>query len=115
LVTEEMSEAELKEETPIREIRNYTIGGEEKGSSCSIEEKGDRSLGLASDIAYNNHKIPLKECNGDSVKKSRSFMQNMAICTNPSKDAVDTRAIKNSNSSEWLKKLAAVSQAENRN
>jgi hypothetical protein len=30
-VSEEMNEAELKEETSIREVRSYTIGGEKKG------------------------------------------------------------------------------------
>jgi hypothetical protein len=51
---------------------------------------------LASDIAYDNHKIPLKYCNRDSVKKSRGFMQSRTICDNPSTDTVDAGATQDS-------------------
>jgi hypothetical protein len=84
-----------------------------RGSGYSIEEKGCRSLGvLASDIACDNHKIPLKECNGDSVKKSRGFMQNRTICANPSTHAVDTTAIQDSELLRMVKKLSVVGLAE---
>jgi hypothetical protein len=71
-VSEEMGKAELKKETPIREIRKTTVGGEERGSGCRMEGKGERRLGvLASDIATDNRKFPLKECKGDGLKNSR--------------------------------------------
>jgi hypothetical protein len=74
-VSEEISKTELKEETLFRELRKSTIGGEERGSGSRIEGKGERSLGvLASDIAYDSHRFPLKECNCDSVRKSKGFM-----------------------------------------
>jgi len=67
-VSEEISKAELKEEAPIREIRKSTIEEDEKGSDCNNERKKERNLGaLASEIAYDNHKFPLMECDGESV------------------------------------------------
>jgi hypothetical protein len=62
---------------------------------------------LASDVANNNHKFPLKECNGYSVRKSRGFRQNETICANSGTDAVDTRAIQNS---ELLRKVEEASR-----
>ena len=106
-VSEDISKAELKEEAPIREIRKSTIEEEEKGSGCNNKRK-ERNLGaLASDIAYDNHKFPLRECDGDSVEKSSNYLQHTTVCANPSSVAVDTRAIQNSrNFSDGLKKLA---------
>jgi hypothetical protein len=107
-VSEEMSTVELKEETLIREIKKSTIGGEEGESGCKIEGKGDRRDGvLASDVACDSHRLLLKVCNDDSVKKSRDFMQNRTICANASTDAVDTRAIQNS---ELLRKVEEASR-----
>jgi hypothetical protein len=68
---------------------------------------------LASDITYDNHRYPLKECNGDSVRKNRGFMQNRTICANPSVDAADTGVIQNSELLRMVKKIAVVDRAEN--
>lgn len=38
-VSEETSKAEMKEEGPIRGIRNFNEDGDEKGSSCNNEKK----------------------------------------------------------------------------
>jgi hypothetical protein len=77
-VSEVMSTDELKEETPIREIRKSTIGGEERGTGCRIEGKGEIIFGvLASDIACDNHKCPLKECVGDSVDKIHAIQDHL--------------------------------------
>jgi hypothetical protein len=93
-VSAEKSAAEMKDETPICEIRKSTIVGEESESSCRIEGKGDRSLRiLASDMAHDKHKFTIKEHNRDSVDKSREFMHNRTICASPSTCAVGTGAI----------------------
>jgi hypothetical protein len=72
LISTTNNKAELKEEAPIRDIRTFAIEEGEKGSGCNSERKKERNFGvLASEIAYNNHKFPLMDCDGDSVEKSR--------------------------------------------
>ena len=102
-VTKEMSKAELKEEAPIRGIRNSTTDGDERKSSWNNEKEKETSLGvLVSDIAYDNHRFPSRECDGDSVEKSRGYLQHTTVCTNPTSATLDTRAIQDSNYSKRL-------------
>jgi hypothetical protein len=70
---------------------------------------------LASDVAYDNRKLPLRNYDGDSAKKSKEYLQNMTICANQSTVAVDTTAIPDSELLRMVKKLAVVDRAENGN
>lgn len=107
-VSEEMSEAELKEEAPIRQVRKFTVEEGEKGSGCNSERKKERNLGvLASEIAYYNHKFPLRNCDVDSVEKSRGYLQHTTICASPNTVAVDTRV---GQDSELLRKVGEASR-----
>jgi hypothetical protein len=62
---------------------------------------------LASDIAYDNHRFPVRECDGDSVEQSRGFLQHTTTSTNPGSVTVDTRAIQDS---ELLRKVEEASR-----
>jgi hypothetical protein len=96
-ISEDISKVDLKEEIPLHEISQSNIGVEGERSCCHIEERKDRGVGvLASGIAYNNHKIPLQECAYDSAEKSKGFMQDRVICANQCTEAVDARAMQNS-------------------
>jgi hypothetical protein len=44
-ISEDMSKVDLQGETPLQEINKSTIGVEEIGSRCSIEERGYGGLG----------------------------------------------------------------------
>jgi hypothetical protein len=108
-VSEEMSKAELKEEASIREIRKSTIKEDETGSGCNNKRKG-RNLGiLASDIAYDNRKFPLRECDGDSEEKSMYYLQHTTVCANPSSGAVDTRAIQETELLRMVEEASSLS------
>jgi len=107
-VSEEMSKTELKEEAPIRQIRKFTVEEGEKRSGCNSERKKERNLGvLASEIAYYNHKFPLRKCDVDGVEKSRGYLQHTTVCANPNTVAVDTRVIQDS---ELLRKVGEASR-----
>jgi len=89
-VNEEISKVELKEEAPIQETGKSTLEEDERGQGCNNKRK-ERNLGaLASDVTNDNHKFPLRECMGDSVEKSRNYLQHTTVCANPSSVAVDT-------------------------
>jgi len=99
-VSEEMSKDELKEKAPIRGISNSTIDVDKRKPSSNNERKKGRkkevSRALASDIAYDNHRFPLRECDGYSVEKITAYLQHTTVCTNTSSVAVDTAAIQDS-------------------
>lgn len=82
-VSEEMSKAELKKEVPIGEIRNFYYRGRWKGIRLQQWKKKERNLWvLASEIAYDNHKFSLRDCDGDSIEQSRGYLQHTTVCTN---------------------------------
>jgi hypothetical protein len=62
---------------------------------------------LASEIAYYNHKFPLRNCDVDSIEKSRGYLQHTIICANPNTVAVDTRVVQDS---ELLRKVGEASR-----
>jgi hypothetical protein len=68
-VSEEMGNVELKEGAPLIGIRSSIIDGSERISSCNNEKKNERSLVvLTSDIAYDNHGFPVRECDGEKSR-----------------------------------------------